>query len=306
MRLRDVVSRNREGTQTNPDMETQVTDRRDIYNGYNVSAALLRKAKVQTVTNRSSQEVFAYGPEMHGDEQRSLHPESRVALKAGIFDGEGTASQGRSSALLKLAAHRADLKHTFLGGEGMFEAQTPGQGRISEITGQRLGQDVCTSQHQMPRLSLGKLVPSRDVQGYIRRGIALGGKNDTECSLGTRHDGHERAATSRADGIIGDDSVAARDPYRTSTFSQSALLAEHILGTSDSTAAPDTYTLQPDFHRATQKTGIVRTRRNDSRRPLGPSVQQQGDRGALGGSRGRDGRNDSHASHVWASRRTGK
>lgn len=294
-RIQNVVSKNREGVQVNPDNEAQQTNRSELYNGYNVSLSTLsRNPKVQTVTNRSAQEMFVYGPEIQGDEHRSLRPESRKALKAGMFEGEGMVSQGRSSALFKVNTHRTDLKHTFLGGGDMFKTQTPGQGKVSEIAGERLSQSIRTTQYQMPQAPIRKLVTSTDVQGYAKRAnIALNGKNDILNDQGSRQDGNERATTLRASGQIGSDSVVARDAYKKISFSQSAALAEHFMGSSDSIMARDAFSLQPDFNGVVQKADIIHARRSDDRRPLSPSLQQQGDHAARRSSRGRDSRNDS-------------
>ena len=63
---------------------------------------------------------------------------------------------------------------------------------------------------------------------------------------GSRQDGNERATTLRASGQIGSDSVVARDAYKKISFSQSAALAEHFMGSSDSIMARDAFSLQPD------------------------------------------------------------
>lgn len=300
-KIQRVVSKNREHVQPAPENETQLASRRDLYDGYNVaSSTLARVPKVQTVTNRSAQELFMYGPEVRGEEHNRLSAEARDPLKAGAFKGDEFSSQGRSSTAFSGGAMRGDVVHTFLGGEGLFERKEgDGPGKATLVSGERLPSSVRIARHQRPAVPIRNLTTSTDVQESAgRAGIALNNsRNDRTNNTGTRYDGQIQLQGPRVEGQIGADAIQSGDPSRMmSSFVRSAALAEHVMGESDSSRTRDAFTsLHPSFSNPALHPGIQDARRNDDRSRPDASLQQRGDMAAHVSARGRDRKHDSQA-----------
>lgn len=321
-RLRRVVDHNREGVQDAAHMETQQMRRADVYDGYNVSlAALSRRPKVQTPTNRSVQEVTVYGAE-HRDEGRRAHDVSVVPTrKAGLFDGTVLDTQGRTSTVAGKSKLRSDATHTHMGGEDTMERDDAGRGRGSDVHGERLHKRVRVSTNVATPMPPRNLKTATEARGG-RTDVALNARDDVAQTQGRRVDGDQRASTSRASYRMGDaDSAIARQPFNKTSFTQSVVAAAHVMGDADSTATRDVGVVQPGFALSSLRANIVsalkgepyasrsaalqqrasfaavgaarsRDSRSDDRRRLDPSLQQRGDHVALPSRRGRDGGRD--------------
>jgi hypothetical protein len=291
--IHSVVSQNRKGLQTVPEKETQQIERSELYNGYNVSlAALSRTPRVQTRTNRSVQETIVYGPELSDKEHRPpSRAEHRQTLKVGAFDGDHTISHGRSATSYEDVAHRAD---TFLRRMGALETPSNEQGRVFKVSKGRVKTDVRESLSKLPQASLRNFVTKTDIQGSRQHtGVTLNGNKDVKNKGRARRDQHDTAATLQPERRIGNDATRSQDPYIRTTFLQSAAIAEHVLGHSDSVNARESSTVQPVVNSRTLRADVVKTRRSDDRSTLSPALQQHGDHSAITWQRARDTQHDS-------------
>lgn len=289
-----LVSKNRQGVQPAPDNEVQQSDRRELYDGYNVSHRLSRTVKTNTLTNRAAQETIVYGPEVHGDDHPRLHIDAPAALKAGAYyTMDHTRSQGRSS-VSERPASRTDASHTVLGRGDMFRSQDPGQGKLSAVVGTSSRNALRTNQHDAPRVPIRSLVTTTDAQGASGRAdVTLSATDALHNEQMPREDLIGQAPAGRADAFLGTDSIGAMPPTRKLTFLQTASVADHIMGGTDSTARRQPSFQQHSFQLSALRTSIMRALRRSENAPLPPTVPQMGEFAAGHASRARDSRNDS-------------
>lgn len=296
-RIKTVIASNRQGAQDAPTREGFV-ERGDVYQGYNIKHNLSRQPKIQTITNRSVQESVHYGAERRSEDRRGVLAGSVDTLKAGAYDSSAGVSQGRRSLY---SEQKARTSHTHMGGEGMFEAQPPGQGRNARayVVGPQSHPSKALKDKN-PQLPVRDLKTSPYDMSASRSSIALNNGNDMRRTQGERHDYSSQvgAGVTQTPGALStSDSILSRDPYRKMSFSESAAIAAQLyLSKNDSTRSHEGFVTQHEVTSRPMKSSITHPLRNDDRTPLPSIVDESIRASALTSDTGRDAHGDSTVS----------